>query len=291
MKFKTGTGRLLQDLAGLAASRHSGAALDPESAVCGALPKRRCTVLQPPAWLCLLAVILSGAINHCGAAADAGFAQGLAAGRAGEFNQAAKYFRAALVAQPASGTLLNLGLAHWRDGRPGEAILCWEQSAWLNPFDQDARNNLRFVRTETQVEPPELVWYERSSTWLPANVWAGILCGCLWLAVGMMLLPDVLRVRKARWQQVVAALGLGAFLLSLPPNLGVVTRSRLGIVLDKKAVLRLTPTKQAEVVATLTAGEPVRRVRERGDYVFVRTPRGAGWVERRQLGMTGEIAN
>ena len=116
---------------------------------------------------------LSGAINHC-AAADASFAQGLAAGRAGELNQATKDFQAALAAQPASGTLLNLGLVHWRSGRIGEAIICWEQSAWLNPFDHDARNNLLFARTETQVEPPELTWYERSSTWLPANFWAGI---------------------------------------------------------------------------------------------------------------------
>ena len=230
-------------------------------------------------------------VNQLAAAADASFAKGLTAGRAGEFNQAAKDFQAALTTQPASGTLLNLGIAHWRSGHIGEAILCWEQSAWLNPFDQNARNNLLFARTETQVEPLELAWYELSSTWLPASAWAGILCGCLWLAVGMMILPEVLRVRKARWHQALAALGLGAFLLSLPPNLGVVTRSRLAIVLDKKAVLRLTPTKEAEVVASLTAGEPVRKVRERGDYVFVRTPRGAGWVERRQLGMTGQILN
>ena len=226
-------------------------------------------------------------VNQLAAAADTSFATGLTAGRAGEFNQAAKDFQAALTTPPASGTLLNLGIAHWRSGHTGEAILCWEQSAWLNPFDQDARNNLLFARAEAQVEPPELAWYELSSTWLPASAWAGILCGCLWLAVGMMILPGVLRVRKARWHQAVAALGLGVFLLSLPPNFGVITRARLGIVLEKKSPLRLTPTQEAEAVSWLTAGEPVRQLRQRGDYRFVRTAHGSGWVHRREVGFFG----
>ena len=240
--------------------------------------------LKTGAWLRLLALILFGGANHC-AAADDSFANGLAAGRAGDFTEAAKEFHAAMAAQPAAGTLLNLGLANWRSGRTGEAILCWEQSSWLNPFDKDARNNLLVARAEAQVEPPELTWYESSSTWLPARAWAAILCGCLWLAVGMMILPGVLRVRKARWHQALAAMGLGAFLLSLPPNLGVVARSSLGIVLDKKAVLRLTPTTAAEVIAPLTAGEPVRQLQWRGDYCYIRTAHGSGWIQRRQLGL------
>ena len=244
--------------------------------------------MQPTIWLFLLVVILSGVLNHS-VAADAAFAKGLVAGRAGEFNLAAKELQASCAAQPASGTLLNLGIAHWRSGRTGEAILCWEQSAWLDPFDPTARNNLRFARAEAQVEPPELAWYEVSSTWLPANVWAGILCGCLWLAVGMMILPGVLRLRKARWHQVLAALALGAFLLSIPPNLGVVTRSQLGIVLEKKAALRLTPTQEAEVVTSLTAGEPVRQVRQHGDFCFIRTSHGSGWVQRHQLGLLNGV--
>lgn len=237
-------------------------------------------------WLSLLPLILSGALNP-GIAAEPAFAQGLEAARAGDHGRAGEAFQSALAAQPAAGTLRNVGLVNWRSGQTGKAILCWEQSAWLDPFDGAARNNLRFARDAAQIEPPELTWCELSSTWLPARVWAGILCGCLWLAVGIMVLPGVLRLPKARWHAVVAALGLGAFLLSLPPNLGVVTRGRLGIVLEKKTGLRLTPTKESEIVAMLAPGEAARWLRQRGDYCLVRTPHGTGWIQRGQFGRLG----
>lgn len=271
-------------LAGVAESRQSAVVLANIKSNGGALPSRRNEILKLPTWLCLLVVMFSSALNHSVAAADS-FAKGLKAGRAGDFAQATKEFQSSLAAQPAAGTLLNLGLAHWRNGHVGEAILCWEQSAWLNPFEQDARNNLVFARAEMQVEPLELAWYELASTWLPANVWAAILCGSLWLAVGMMILPGVFRWRKARWHQAVAALGLGVFLLSLPPNLGVIARAQLGIALGKKSPLRLTPTQEAEVVSWLTPGEPVRQLRQWGEYRFVRTAHGSGWIHRREVGV------
>ena len=222
------------------------------------------------------------------AAAEGQFKAGVEAARAGDFAQAAQAFQTSLAEQPAVGTLLNLGLVEWRRGRAGEAVRCWEQSAWLDPFDRDARNNLSFAREAAQLEPLELTWYETASTWLPADNWAWMACASLWLAVGMMILPGAVRARKAGWHQTLAALGLGVFLLSLPPNLGVVTRSELGIVLEKKTSLRLTPTQESEVVATLTAGDPARKVRARGNYLFIRTSRGSGWVVQDQLGMLGQ---
>lgn len=211
--------------------------------------------------------------------------------RAGHFSEAAREVRVSLEAQPAAGTLLNLGLVEWRQGRVGPAILSWEQSAWLNPLDAAAHQNLLFARQAAQLEPPELTWYEITSAWLPADVWAWIASVSLWLTVAIMMVPRVLRRPKTGWHQSLAAFGLGVCLLSLPPNVGVVTRASLGIVLEKKAPLRLTPTKEGEMVSSLVAGEWVRKLRDRGDYCFVRTPRGTGWVERQQLGLIGRASD
>ena len=81
-----------------------------------------------------------------------------------------------------------------------------------------------------------------------------------------------------------AALSFAVFLLSLPAHVGVVTRTRIGFVLKKDAPLRLTPTAEAEAQLKLNAGEPVRVLRVRGDYILVRTSHGQGRIERTQFG-------
>jgi tetratricopeptide (TPR) repeat protein len=213
------------------------------------------------------------------------FQAGASAYRAGDYARATDAFRQSVVLQPASGALQDLGNAEWRCGRTGAAILAWEQARWLDPFNQSARQNLRFARKTAQLEAPDLAWYEVVSTWLPASWWAWIAGASLWLAVGMGMLPGILRQRKATWHQAVAALGLMVFLLSLPAHLGVQTRSRVGIVLQKDTPLRLTPTLEAQALTRLAAGEPGRWVRARGKYVLIRTSRALGWVEQDQFGL------
>jgi len=218
-------------------------------------------------------------------ARDDSFQAGVEDFQTGQFVEAAKAFRTSLAARPAAGTLVNLGLTEWRRGRTGAAIQAWEQALWVDALNPQARNNLLFARESTGLDAPQLTWYETASTWLPTNSWAWITGAALWLALGMVTLPAVLRWRRAGWHQALAALGLGVFLLSLPAHLGVLTRSHLGFVLDRKTPLRLTPTGEADSVATLAAGEPVRQLRVRGDYAYVRTPSGNGWVEREKLGL------
>lgn len=233
----------------------------------------------------ILLLLLLCSLHASAAALINRFSVGVEAYRSGDFAQAAQAFRESASAQPASGTLQNLGNAEWQRGRTGFAVLAWEQALWVNPFDPHARNNLRFARETTQLEAPELSWFEVGSAWLPAHAWAWIAAGSLWLVVGTLTLPAILRWRKSAWHQAVAALGLAVFLLSLPAHAGVVTRSRLGFVLKKDTPLRLTPTAEGEAIARLAAGEPGRQVRVRGNYLFIRTNRAAGWVEREEFGL------
>ena len=213
------------------------------------------------------------------------FAQGVELSRAGQFPEAAAAFEKSARARPAAGTLVNLGIAEWRRGHAGAAILAWEQARWIDPFDPRAGADLKFARQAAQLDAPQLKWFETASTWLPPDEWVWLAGASLWLAAGLMTLPGILRRRKAGWQQALAALAFGVFLFCITANLGVVSRTQIGFVLKKNAPLLLTPTREAEVISTLNAGEPARWLRTRGNYFFIRTAFAAGWISREQFGL------
>ncbi len=226
---------------------------------------------------------------HLGlAATNDFFANGLAVARAGNYSEAVTAFELEVQRQPSSGALVNLGIAQWQQGRAGAAMRAWERAAWLDPFDARAQQNLKFARAVAQVDAPELRWHEKVSTWLPGNWWLWLAGAGLWLAAGALVLPRVFRRKKSGGQQMLVAFGVIIFIFALVANVGVVSRTDIGFVLKKNAPLRLTPTGGSELISTLPAGEPVRRVKVRGNYFFIRTPMTAGWVERGQVGMVNE---
>jgi hypothetical protein len=103
------------------------------------------------------------------------------------------------------------------------------------------------------------------------------------MAVGLVTLPAFLRWRRAGWQQVASAIFLCVFLFALVANFGVISRTRLGLVTRKDAVLRLTPTTEGEIITTLPAGESVRELRVHGRFSFIRTANAEGWIDRGQF--------
>jgi len=215
------------------------------------------------------------------------FQQATAAYESGDFTQSASLFHECAALQPASGTLQNVGNAEWQNARVGPAILAWEQSLWLDSFNEPARLNLRFARKSAQLEPPDLAWFEVVSTWLHVNYWAWLTGVSLWVAIGMITLPGILRLRKAAWHQAIAAVGLMVFLLTLPAHLGVHGRSRIGFVLQPETPLRLTPTMESQVLTRLPAGQPARVEQVRGNYVLARagTLGHRGWIERERFAL------
>jgi tetratricopeptide (TPR) repeat protein len=229
--------------------------------------------------------LLTGNLSW-GATADDLFQRGLAAYQRADYAAAAEAFQQAVAHGPATGTLLNLGNAEWQRGAAGPAILAWERAVWLDPFNASARQNIRLARKTTQLEAPALIWYEVVSSWLPLNWWAWIAGISLWVAVGVAIIPGILRQRRAAWHQAVAAFALMFFLLSIPAHFGVYSRAGVGFTLPNATPLHLTPTSEGQVVTRLPSGEPIRKVRVRGDYVLVTTGgQGArGWIQKDQCG-------
>lgn len=211
------------------------------------------------------------------------FARGTAAYRAGEFAAASSAFQKSIAQHSSPGAFLNFGLAEWQRGHAAAAMLAWERAEWLDPFDSRAAGNLGFARQVLELDPPELKWFETASAWLPPNWWVWIAGASLWLAVGLVTLPGFLRRRRAGWQQAVAAMSLGVFLFAMVANVGVVSRTHLGLVTGQDAALRLTPTTEGELITTLNPGEPARKLRVHGHYFFIRTANADGWIDRDQF--------
>src|SRR5262245_50515468 len=115
----------------------------------------------------LVTLVLCG--TAAGASPAALFQKGVKEYRDGNYASAAEAFHDATALKPASGTLQNLGNSEWQTGRFGPAILAWEQSVLLDPFNNLARSNLRFARRTAQIEAPDLSWPEVISSWLPLS--------------------------------------------------------------------------------------------------------------------------
>ena len=235
--------------------------------------------------LILALVILAVLLPKAGSAATNDFfAAGVTSYREGHFPEAAGAFETSIKASPSVGALVNLGNTEWQRGHAGPAILAWERARWITPFDRRANDNLAFARLVAQVDEPQLKWFEIPSTWLPPNTWVWLAGISLWLAVGAVTLPGLFRRKISGGQQTLAAVALGAFLFCMTANVGVVSRTHIGFVLKKETPLLLTPTHDAEMVTTLNSGEPVRELRQHGDYWLIQTADGTGWIERRNVG-------
>jgi tetratricopeptide (TPR) repeat protein len=233
----------------------------------------------------ILAIIAFSLAHPVLAAADDTFAQGSRDYAAGHYEQAAANFNQAVATSPSVGALQNLGNAQWQCGETGLAILAWERAQWLDPLNPHSRENLRFARKTRLLEAPDLSWPEICSTWLPVNAWPWIAALSFWLAVSLVMLPGIFRWRKAGWHQALAAAGFAIFLLTIPAMIGVRTRAKIGVVLNRDTPLRLTPTAEAQSVARLAAGETARVQRERERYLYIRTATTSGWIDRTQFAL------
>ncbi len=198
----------------------------------------------------------------------------------GDYEFAASLFRSRISA----GTLHNLGNAEFKLGKVGPAILAWERAHALDPSFRNTTANLRFARGQAGLEEPQYAWHEKYSVLLPPDAWLWTATAAFWLAVALLALPALLARKRTAWAQGGAVVAIGVFLLTLPALTGIATRGKLGVVLAADTLLRLTPTKEGEMLGKLAEGELARAEKSRGEYVYVRGASDrAGWVRREEF--------
>ena len=157
--------------------------------------------------LLLAGAVVTLALSVSGASVHEVFRQGIQAYAAGGYEQATNAFGEAIALSPSSGAFHNLGNAEWQLGRVGPALLAWERAQWLDPYSSNTRANLRFARKSAQLDAPDLAWYEICSKWLPVDAWAWMAGISLWTAIAAVMVPGIVRWRKADWHQGLAAAG------------------------------------------------------------------------------------
>ena len=113
--------------------------------------------LRSSAFGFLLAPLLS--LSALASSSDALFQTGVTAYRAADYTVAAQRSANPSPSNPPPARCRTSATPNGSNSRTGDAILAWEQALWLDPFNEFARQNLRFARKTAQLEAPELAWY------------------------------------------------------------------------------------------------------------------------------------
>jgi tetratricopeptide (TPR) repeat protein len=217
-----------------------------------------------------------------------GFDLGRADYEAGRYAEATKAFQEHSAGEVSPGLLHNLGNAEFRLGHVGPAILAWERARALDPGSRNTKANLHFARGHAGLEQPESPWYETYSAFFPADRWIGIATCAFWASIALLVLPPLLHRRRTALAQAAAVVAIITFLLTLPALIGIRTRGRIGIVQATNTPLRLTPTREGEVLGNLPEGETARAEKVRGEFRYIRASSDrAGWVRQDEFAMLG----
>ena len=238
------------------------------------------------ALLLLVAVVPSALASPAGD--QAAFERANETFAAGNYAAAATEFEALREAGTISAPLLyNLANAEAKAGRPGFAILRYEQALSLAPRDPDILANLRRTRIDANVEEPTRSRWQSFSRALTVDQWAWFSMATLWLGV-LILLANGLR--PARWSANPRLLASATVSLSL---LVVITgglcwarlsQLRNGVLTGPVPTLLVAPFDTADASVELSPGQIIEIERQHAEFVLVRTPTDqSGWIPRGQV--------
>jgi tetratricopeptide (TPR) repeat protein len=189
----------------------------------------------------------------------------------------------------------NLGNARFKEGRLGEAILCYERALALAPQDEDAAENLAYAVSLTvdQVEVPEPSFPVRALQWAVHRTTPGEDALLLLLAVYLLGATATagifLRRRRRRPLLYLAA----ALLLMVIWSGGALAWKESRRAVSDRAVILVEkvdalsgPAMDYTPLFTVHEGLRVRARNRRGDWVQILLPNGLnGWVPAGSLGM------
>ena len=203
--------------------------------------------------------------------AERHFEAGVAAYRAGRYEDAARDFGASAAAVPrAPDAWMNHGTASWQAADTGRAVVGWQRALRLEPLATDARDGLARVILPVDESlgdvPP-----------LPVGGLA-LVAGSLWCLAWLIA---AIRMR----QRGVVSLSLGGIALSVMlGGIAFTTHSVMSgaglVVIDATGALRTLPALASEHGASTRVGEVARVLDRRGDWTRVALAGDReGWIE------------
>lgn len=201
----------------------------------------------------------------------AGFDQGNDLYAAGKYADAARAYETQVSQGDYSANLFyNLANADFRLGQRGKAILNYRRALLLDPSHSEAGSNLSFIRGG------DIPGSASSAPW----VWAASILG--W--VGVIALAARPRGRVA-WALAAAAwLAAGGCVAAIRYWTDDAANAVAAIVLEDKTRAFYAPADTSSSVTTLTAGDEVRILADRGAWLYTQLPNGArAWMPAANL--------
>ncbi len=248
------------------------------------------------------AVLVALALTAPGRAAEPGRASELlASGNAhyerGDFERAAEDYQRILDYGVENEIVhYNLGNAHFKGGRLGEAILSYERALRLDPRDREASDNLAYAVSLTvdRVQMPEPSFPRRALSWLidttspREDAWLVLVAAFLLGATGTAWILAPSRAPRR------APLYLGAVLLAMAMwsggNLALAewrgASSRQAVILAEKVDVLSGPSGGNISLFTVHEGLRVQIRNVREGWAQILLPNGLnGWVPAASLGI------
>ncbi len=211
--------------------------------------------------------------------------------RANRFDEALeKYLQAAATGSRDWRLFYNLGNAHFKVGKIGEAIVWYERALKHNPRDEDIVANLRFLNRVKKDQEPEShgnpVWefFADAFSFPTLNELSVTLCTALLLLVVL----GIWRVWRPDSGGTHRSLGIGTLAgVTLACGLWLGSRAVYeedlleAVIVASQATARSGPDARQTKVLVIHEGTKVRIDRVEGDWALVRLANGlGGWMQQ-----------
>ncbi len=180
----------------------------------------------------------------------------------------------------------NLGNAWFKNGRLGQAIVCYRQAAVLSPRDPDIQANLRFTRDMIAASKPAGRLLQRWLGRLALNEWAVLFSAAAWLWFGLL----ISREWRPRWRPALrrSIIAAGVLWLCVAASFGTVLYQReyraTAVVVVPEAIVRHGPLAESQSFYPLPDGAEVDVLDHKGEWIQVSdSAKRAGWVRQDQV--------
>ncbi len=218
------------------------------------------------------------------------FAEGNKAYQQKEFGKAIEIYEQLLASGWRSAELeYNLGNAWYRSDSPGRAVLHYERALLQSPDHVETHRNLDFLRSKIKNEieplPPFFLskWWESAKMALPPTKMGIVAMVLWWLGFGALAFWALGKSRAQKKWGLIA--GIGLLVLSLLPfslglsRAGFEKNTRLAILIQKSAILRIAPDETSQEIQTLQEGVKMEQVENLDGWWQVRLENGElGWL-------------